>query len=110
MLCSQSTSSIRYSSLMFSGSRRRGSRQLCAKKMSATGRRLASTKPSTTAALLAIAVRRFPLPRSIDPSCWSGTTTTTTTTNTTATPTTTTRLQAFVTPVVIRSGILSRNF
>uniref|UniRef100_A0A182T127 Uncharacterized protein n=1 Tax=Anopheles maculatus TaxID=74869 RepID=A0A182T127_9DIPT len=36
MLCSQSTSSIRYSSLMFSGSRSRGSRQLCAKKMSAT--------------------------------------------------------------------------
>uniref|UniRef100_A0A182VN98 Uncharacterized protein n=1 Tax=Anopheles merus TaxID=30066 RepID=A0A182VN98_ANOME len=93
MLCSQSTSSIRYSSLMFSGSRRRGSRQLCAKKMSATGLRLASTKPSTTATLLAIAVRRFPLPRSIDPSCWSTTTTTTTT------PTTTIRLQAFVTPV-----------
>uniref|UniRef100_A0A182UKM3 Uncharacterized protein n=1 Tax=Anopheles melas TaxID=34690 RepID=A0A182UKM3_9DIPT len=61
------------------------------------GLRLASTKPSTTATLLAIAVRRFPLTRSIDPSCWSGTTTTTTTTTN---PTTTIRLQAFVTPVI----------
>lgn len=36
MSCSQPTSRIRYSSLMFSGRRRRGSLQLCAKKMSAT--------------------------------------------------------------------------
>ena len=36
ILCSQSTSSIRYSSLIFSGNRNRGSLQLCAKNMSVT--------------------------------------------------------------------------
>lgn len=36
MLCSHSTSKMRYSSLIFSGSRRRGSRQLCARNISVT--------------------------------------------------------------------------
>lgn len=36
MLCNQSTSKMRYSSLMFSGNRSLGSRQLCAKKISVT--------------------------------------------------------------------------
>lgn len=36
MLCSQSTSNIRYSSLMLDGRRKRGSRQVCAKNMSVT--------------------------------------------------------------------------